>query len=101
MANRYRNTKLAKTDKGRTYMVNSVYPNIPANEEDTYIIASVGDRYDTLANSFYGDSTLWWIIAAANTSKRDSLIPKPGSQLRIPFNPTAVRDLFETENANR
>ena len=27
---------------------------------------TVGDRYYKLANKFYGDSTLWWIIAWYN-----------------------------------
>lgn len=101
MANRYINTKRTRTENGRTYLINSVYPDIPVSEDDIYVIATVGDRYDILAESFYGDSTLWWIIAAANTSKKDSLIPTPGVQLRIPNNPTAVRDLYESENANR
>lgn len=101
MANRYINTKKTRTENGRTYLINSVYPDIPVSEDDIYVIATVGDRYDILAESFYGDSTLWWIIAAANTSKKDSLIPTPGVQLRIPNNPTAVRDLYESENANR
>jgi nucleoid-associated protein YgaU len=101
MPNRYRNTNVLRNKNGRRYYINSVYPDIPVTESDTYVIATVGDRYDVLADAFYGDSSLWWIIAAANNSKKDSLIPTPGTQLRIPFDPSAIRDLYETLNANR
>ena len=44
-----------------------------------------GDRYDLLANIYYEDSTLWWVISKANYSlSQDSLIPPVGAQLRIP-----------------
>jgi nucleoid-associated protein YgaU len=42
------------------------------------------DRLDTLAYRFYGDSTLWWMIADANP---EILFPEPlvpGSVIRIP-----------------
>lgn len=101
MPNRYRNTQQLTEAGGFVYYSNSVYPDIPVSEEDIYVIATAGDRYDVLAENFYGDSSLWWIIAAANNSKKDSLIPKPGIQLRIPNDPSAIRDLYETLNANR
>jgi nucleoid-associated protein YgaU len=44
-----------------------------------------GDRLDLLANRFYRNSRLWWLIAEANP---DCLYPddllKPGLQLVIP-----------------
>ena len=60
-----------------------------------------GDRFDTLALQFYGDSSLWWVIASANTSVRDSIVVKPGVQLRIPLSKTRVLDLYRTANSNR
>jgi hypothetical protein len=101
MANRYKNTKQLKTAEGRRYLLNSVYPDIPFSEDDYYVISTGGDRYDTLAQQFYGDSSLWWVIAAANTSKRDSIIPKPGAQLRIPADGPSVVALFEDLNRKR
>lgn len=31
-----------------------------------YRTAIFGDRFDNLAYQYYGDSTLWWVLAAAN-----------------------------------
>ena len=64
--------------------VNLKYPDIPTSVEDIYVFTSEGDRYDILAQTYYKDSSLWWIISVANTFRQGSLIPKPGSQIRIP-----------------
>jgi nucleoid-associated protein YgaU len=90
MADRYIENKELKSQSGRRYRINSIYPTIPASANDTYIITTGGDRYDTLALQFYKDTSLWWIIAAANNSKKDSLAVEPGIQLRIPANPSSV-----------
>ena len=90
MADRYLSNIKLKSEEGRRYRINSIYPTIPATANDVYIITTGGDRYDTLALQFYKDSTLWWIIAAANNSKKDSLAVEPGIQLRIPANSSAV-----------
>lgn len=61
------------------------YPKIPLDSLDIYVYTNQGDRYDTLAQTYYEDSSLWWIINRANPSQRaDSLYPKIGSQVRIP-----------------
>tara|TARA_Y100001963_G_scaffold156896_1_gene251631 strand:- start:253 stop:576 length:324 start_codon:yes stop_codon:yes gene_type:complete len=73
---------------GCLYRDTTYYPEIPFSEDDIYVITDFTDRYDTLAERFYGDITLWWIIPAANPSviNFDSLLPGPGTQLRIPTN---------------
>jgi len=101
MADRYlKNTQL-QTESGRKYRINSIYPDITATANDTYIITTGGDRYDTLALQFYNDSKLWWIIAAANNSKKDSLAVEPGIQLRIPANPSAAVSEYNRLNEIR
>jgi hypothetical protein len=61
------------------------YPEIPLDISDIYVYTTRGDRYDTLAFSYYNDPSLWWIISSANPSLGcDSLIPPYGSQIRIP-----------------
>ena len=42
-----------------------------------------GERLDQLAHNFYGDGTLWWIIAAASDIGWWLQVP-PGTVLRIP-----------------
>ncbi len=61
------------------------YPNIPPSVNDIYIFTTDGDRFDILAQQYYEDSSLWWIISVANSNTRqDSLLPSPGAQIRIP-----------------
>lgn len=101
MANRYRTIEELKTNTGRRYYKNAIYPDIPVTEDDIYVISTGGDRYDVLAQQFYGDSRLWWVIASANTSKTDGLIVKPGIQLRIPANGDRVLADFTEFNEKR
>ena len=73
------------------------YPDIPRSFEDIYIYTTAGDRFDTLAQEYYGDSSLWWIISIANDDiSQNSLTPPVGSQIRIPSNPTPIIAKYET-----
>ena len=100
--NRYTNSTIDQTQQGQPYFKQRFYPNIPLSENDVYIITTVGDRLDSLANSYYNDSTLWWIIAAANNNAtKGALYPTPGTQLRIPTNLNAVLSLFNQFNKAR
>ena len=102
MPNRYKNISRDRTDEGREYISNPIYPDIPETPDDIYLITTGGDRYDILAQQYYSDYTLWWIIATANPNqKRDGLIVKPGVQLRIPANKDQVLEAFENLNASR
>ena len=101
MPDRYANIQEIRNEDGIRYRTNTIYPDIPLSEEDTYVITTGGDRYDTLATQFYGDSNLWWVIASANNSKMDGLICRPGVQLRIPANSGEVLRLFRSLNENR
>ena len=53
-----------------------------------------------MANQFYGDIRLWWIIAQANPDKvrRDSYSVKGGIELRIPRRINAILRIFESIN---
>ena len=44
----------------------TMYPRIPIKNSDVFITPTYGDRLDILANEYYNDSSLWWIIAKAN-----------------------------------
>ena len=101
MARRYSNTPITFDRKGKRFFTNPIYPEIPVNENDIYVITTGTDRYDTLALQFYQDSSLWWVIAIANNSKTDSLAVQQGVQLRIPNNPQSAVLQFNTVNENR
>ena len=97
--NRYQNIPETKYNNKRAYKTVR-YPEIPFHEEDTYVIVSEGTRFDILAQQYYGDSSLWWVISIANrTLLQNSLIPTPGSQIRIPFNPVDVINTYNKINS--
>jgi len=77
-----KNTKI--DDTGKTVYTSILYPKIVESNLDVYILSKVGDRFDLLAYKYYGDVTLWWIIAHANKI-RGTFYPQPGTQLRIPM----------------
>jgi nucleoid-associated protein YgaU len=81
---RYLNTEIVRDSvtKRRTYAT-TIFPSIPLSEGDFFIITRDGDRLDDLANKFYDDSTLWWILAVSNNLCESFYIP-PGTKLRIP-----------------
>lgn len=102
MPKRYIKINSTVSETGKRYKFNAVYPEIPETERDIYVVTTAGDRLDTLAQQYYGDSTLWWIISAANSNiNRASLIPTPGIQIRIPYNKQEVIGLFNELNATR
>lgn len=101
MANRYRDIQHSRTSDGVEYINNPIYPEIPLSDQDYYVISTGGDRYDTLAQQFYSDYSLWWIIAMANNSERASLIVEPGIQLRIPANKENILQLYRDINKSR
>ena len=73
------------------------YPKIPLSVDDIYAITIDGDRLDLIANQFYNDVDLWWIITTANPDiiRRDSLNLKPGLQIRIP-DPNRVSNILRS-----
>jgi len=99
--NRYKRIDILKNSENTFYKRNVIFPKIPARSSDIYVISTAGDRFDTLALEYYGDSTLWWIIAGINKGKKDSLAVKPGVQLRIPSSPQRIIDAYEELNNER
>ena len=77
------------------------YPEVPLSFDDIYVITKTEDRFDLLANQFYGDTSLWWIISIANPGlvKRDSFFVPGGIQLRIPANRQSIIEDFNRLNS--
>lgn len=96
---RYRNTPRTTTDNGTQYYVNVRYPEIPVSFNDIYVRTTEGDRYDTIAQQYYGDASLWWVISTANRGEnQSSYYITPGTQIRIPNNSNSVIANFENVN---
>tara|TARA_R110001592_G_scaffold311522_1_gene586408 strand:+ start:491 stop:796 length:306 start_codon:yes stop_codon:yes gene_type:complete len=100
MAERYRNIPIQKTLSGKVGYIPTLYPSLEAANNDYYIIARAEDRLDLIAFDFYGDATLWWIIATANDIPGDSMYPPMGFQLRIPNNSSDALNAYERANTN-
>lgn len=75
------------------------YPEIPLSENDIYVITVFGDRLDILAQQYYGDSSLYWVISSANNNlRKDSLFIEEGTQIRIPTDVGTVVNNFNLLN---
>jgi hypothetical protein len=57
-------------------------------------MTETGDRLDTLAFQYYEDSSLWWIIAAANNIHDAPMGLQDGTILRIPLNYIQISNNF-------
>ena len=80
---RYSDTKTKRDKSGVQVYTTTFYPNIPISDSDQFIYPLFGERLDSLANKYYGDPNLWWIISKANGLKGVINIPKD-TQIRIP-----------------
>jgi hypothetical protein len=100
MALRYQNIGTQKTLSKKVGYLPTRYPSLAPTNNDYYIIARAEDRLDLIAFDFYGDATLWWIIATANDIPGDSMYPPMGFQLRIPGNVSDALNAFNKENSN-
>jgi nucleoid-associated protein YgaU len=91
MADRYAYSKVIKTkETNKQYLESTIYPRIKPNDDDLYIISEAGDRLDLLAHKYYGDQTLWWVIATANNINDATFYVQEGIQLRIPSDINAI-----------
>ena len=98
MARRYENTGTYKTPSGKVGYLPTKYPLLVPSNNDTYIIARAEDRLDLIATDFYGDPTLWWVVAMANDLPGDSMYTPLGFQLRIPSNLSNALNAYNIEN---
>lgn len=72
----------------------NIYPPIPRSVSDIYLISNSGDRLDIISHKYYGDQTLWWIIAVANGLGKHGMIVPPGIQLRIPTDISKIQSSY-------
>lgn len=91
--------KLQTKGSKKQYLESTIYPIVKASDTDLYIISEKGDRLDLLANKYYGDQTMWWIIATANNINDATFYVEPGIQLRIPMDTAKV--LTDLQNINK
>ena len=77
------NVLRVQASDGNTYP--TVYRSAPAlPRRYLHYTVKMNDRLDLLANTYYGDPTLWWVIADANPEVLYPFALTMGSILRIP-----------------
>jgi hypothetical protein len=91
MENRYSNIPtILKTGKGKVYE-SVLLPNVDATDSDIVVMTIQGDRLDLLANEYYQDPSMWWVIALKNDMTEIDLSMKEGIILRIPSRNEAIQ----------
>ena len=95
---RYQSTSVVPRWDGKRVYVTTQYPLISPQDSDAIIISNEADYLDNLAYKYYGDPTLWWVIALANSLGKGRMSVPPGLQLRIPTNICAILVQFNTLN---
>ena len=79
----------------RQVYTTTVYPKIERKPDDVFIETRIGDRFDNLAHEFYGDVTMYWIIAKAN-----NLIPE-GNNRKAEYHIYGIKYSKEEWNERR
>ena len=90
---RYKTSKVRRDKDGTRYYKPTIVPNVPIKDSDIFVYPIYGDRFETIAQRYYNDSTLWWIIAKANELSRGEISPDPLKKIRIP---TEIDDILES-----
>ena len=90
---RYDSAKIRRDKNGTRYYKPTIVPNVPIKDSDIFVYPVYGDRFDIIAQRYYNDSTLWWIIAKANELSKGQISPDPLKKLRIP---TEIDDILES-----
>lgn len=98
--NRYKDISTIRDKKGQRKKAAIIYPIPPLSSTDTYIRTTTVERLDLLANKFYGDLTLWWVLAAANGLGKGSLYVPVDSIIRIP-DVNSISNLIDNLNSTR
>jgi hypothetical protein len=81
---RYATTSVLQNNDGMRRFTTSIIPVMPISLSDVYIQTTSIERLDKLANTFYNDSTLWWVIATANGLGKGTIVVPKNVKLRIP-----------------
>lgn len=97
--NRYELTTIDKRFDGKRIYRSTFYPKISVKPTDIYITTNETMFLDALAQNYYGDKTLWWIIYRANGLTGGSTSVPIGIQLRIPMDTTSIIEEFKKINS--
>lgn len=83
-----------KTNSGTRKYSSLRYPKFEPKTTDIYIYSKRHMRLDLLAYKYYGDQTLWFILARVNKLGKGSLVTPPGLRIRIPY-PISEQEIID------
>mgnify|MGYP003126846229 FL=1 len=81
---RYKDTPQRQNQQGNRVYGTTFYPKIPIRDSDKFQFFPRGTRFDKIANDFYGDASLWWIITLSNGVTNADIQVDPIKEYRIP-----------------
>jgi hypothetical protein len=96
---RYDSTTVTKRFDGKRVFKTTHYPTIAPADSDLLITSTEGDYLDTLAYKYYGDPSLWWVIALVNNLGKGRMSIEQGLQLRIPMKVGEIVAQFNSMNS--
>lgn len=96
---RYDNTLVQNRWDGKRVYKSTIYPPVLPADSDLQIVSNESDYLDTLAYKYYGDPTLYWIIANVNHIGKGRMSVAPGLTLRIPVNVSDIVGKFVKLNS--
>lgn len=96
---RYDNIGIDKRWDGKRVYKTVYYPIINPAPSDVTVVSNEGDFLDTLAYKYYGDPTLYWIIARANNLGKGRMSVPEGLTLRIPVDINGIVNEFNRLNS--
>ena len=98
--NRYKFTRVTKDKiRGVRFKQTTLYPSISRKDTDVTHYTRYGDSYESLAYKYYGDQTLWWIIAKANEGFKGNIKLKIGQKMIVPMHVGEIISELERLNS--
>ena len=97
---RYITTRQIKDSNGKRKASTTIISAPPVSDKDIYIQITTPERLDLLANKFYQDASLWWIIATSNGLGKGTLFTPEDVRLRIPPK-EGIQDFIALVNQER
>lgn len=80
---------------GKKQFTSLIMPSFSESSDDIVISINGATRLDQLAQQFFDDPTLWWVLAVYNNLGEPSLYVKDQNYLRIPAD---IQSVFEKIN---
>lgn len=73
-------------------------PDSVPRPDDIQYIVKAGDRIDLLADLFYQDSAMWWVLAWANNLEILPTDLKENMQIRVPSREFVIEEMIRKVN---